>query len=70
VLQPSKYLHPRKNRPKSGKAIYELQLNDLNNTSFRHVLSNLRNECVGLERHECIESFEQCYYCGKNEREL
>ena len=50
--------------------MYELQLNDLNNTSFRHVLSNLRNKRVGLERHECIESFEQCYYCGKDEREL
>jgi hypothetical protein len=50
--------------------MYELQSNDVNNSSFRHVLSNLRNHLVGLERNECIDAVEQCYYCGKDEREL
>jgi len=71
VLQPSWYLHPIKRSPKSGKAIYALRLNGLN-TPFRHVVNNLRNKRVGLERHrhECIDPIEQCYYCGKDEREL
>ena len=50
--------------------MYALRLNDLNNVSFRQILSDLRNECVSLERHECVESFEHCYYCGENESEL
>ena len=49
--------------------MYALRLNDLN-VSFRQVLSDLRNECVGRERHECVEPFEQCYYCGKDESKL
>ena len=70
MLQPSQYLHPKKKRKKIGKAMYALQLNGLNNTSSIQVMSDLRNKCVGLERHECIEPLHQCYYCGKDESEL
>lgn len=59
-----------KKRKKSGKAMYALQLNGLNNTSLRQVMSDLRNKCVGLERHECVEPFQHGNYCGKDESEL
>lgn len=50
--------------------MYALQLNDLSNTSLKHVLSDLRNKHVGLERYECVESFEHRYYCGQDQSEL
>lgn len=55
---------------KSGKAMYALRRYLISNTSLRHTHSNLRNKRIGLEGHECVESFEQYYYSGKNESEL